>query len=143
MTPGGAIRRASTCFYILHQYFTQPMIYAVYDCTFMSISYNKFVAMKRLILRTRRSCKLSVCELLRKYKLQNFRIKQILSLDSFRGVTLRNDKNYINFKIFKIFCLSRHNFASQTRINPYTLILEKNFRICEKEKSICYTKIID
>jgi len=47
-----------------------------------------------------------------------------------RHVTLKNSKKYINFEFF---CLDM-NSTSQTRINAYTLILEKNFRICEREK---------
>jgi len=66
--------------------------------------------------------------------LHNFRIKQMLSrLDNLRRhVTLRNDKKYINLKIFD---RSQYKyFTSQTHINVYTLILEKDFRICEREK---------
>ena len=111
---------------------TQLMIHAIArSCQF---SYNKFVVIKRLnlILRTRHYlCKLCVCGLLfRKYRLQNFHIKQMLSrLDSLRHhVTLRNGKKYINFEIFD---RSRHKLYFT---NTYTLILEKNFRICERKK---------
>jgi len=63
----------------------------------------------------------------------------MLRLNSLRRhVTLRknkNDKKYINFKIFgRSRHKSRHNFISQTRNNEYISILEKDFRICEREK---------
>jgi len=45
----------------------------------------------------------------------------------------------INFEIFDRLNI---NFISQTRINVYTLIVKKDFQICEREKSICYAKII-
>jgi len=58
-------------------------------------------------------------------RLQNFRIKQMLSqLDSLSHIILRNSKRYINFEIF---ARSRNgmNSTSQIYINAYTLILEK------------------
>jgi len=41
-------------------------------------------------------------------------------------------KNFEIEILRKIFCCSRHKF--QTYINAYTLILEKDFRICKREK---------
>ena len=49
-----------------------------------------------------------------------------------RYVILRNDKKYINFEIFDHFIDS----TSQSRINAYTLILEKDFRILWKRKKV-------
>jgi len=43
---------------------------------------------------------------------------------------------------FRNFLLFSASPPQQTRINAYTLILEKDFRICEREKNIYYTKII-
>ena len=98
-----------------------------HSCTFVSIFVQQIRYDEVFKSNSKNStylCKLRVCGLLfRKYKLQNFRIKQLLSrLNSLRRhviLTIRNDKKYINFEIF---CRSRHKL-SQTRINAYTLIL--------------------
>ena len=91
----------SDVYYISHAF----IIYAVaHLCRF---SYNKFVMIKRLIISLILDSTLFVrvnyvCELLfRKYRFQNFCIKQCCQLDSLRRhVTLRNSKKYINFEIF-------------------------------------------
>jgi len=44
---------------------------------------------------------------------------------------------------FRNFWSFSKNSTSQTRFNVYTLILEKNFQIYEKEKNIYYTKLYD
>jgi len=52
--------------------------------------------------------------------------------------SLRNGKKYINFEIFDRF---RHRFYFPGVYYAYTLILEKDFQIDEREKNICYIKI--
>ena len=46
-----------------------------------------------------------------------------------------------NIWISKFLVFLNISFTSQTRINAYILILEKDFQICKREKSICCTKI--
>jgi len=47
-----------------------------------------------------------------------------------------------NMSISKFLVILGVNSTSQICINTYTLILEKDFRICEREKSICYTNYV-
>jgi len=47
-----------------------------------------------------------------------------------------------NTSISKFLVVLDINFKHVFTPNAYTLILEKDFQICEREKSISYTKII-
>jgi len=49
---------------------------------------------------------------------------------------------YTNISILKFLTVLSTDYTNQTCINTYTLILEKDFQIGEREKSISYTKII-
>ena len=55
---------------------------------------------------------------------------------SLRCYTKKMVKN-INFEIFDRLNI---NFTSQTRINAYTLIVKKDFQICEREKKYLLCK---
>ena len=47
-----------------------------------------------------------------------------------------------NISISKFLIVLSINSTSQTHINAYTLILEKDFWICEREKKYLYKSII-
>jgi len=79
--------------------------------------------------------KLLVCELLfRKYTHCTALIwnKCCYNVVTLKHSGLRNGKGNLNFEIF---CLNV-DFASQARINIYTLILEKDFQISKWKKKV-------
>ena len=123
-----------------------PISHVTYDArnrTFVSIMYNKFVAIKRLIWKTRRYLLVqTTCLWITiSYKLQNFvtnvqtNVVTIWQLET--PLLSRNGKKKLISKFLVVLGI---NFISQIRINACTLILEKNFWIYEIEKSIYYKK---